>query len=205
MARVGLIMAGLALVTVTLSMLIPLLGWFIVAPLTALLIGAGAGWWASKVMGYGTAGRGAGAGTLAGLGALFGAMIGAVLFAAIASQNPTMQREYSNTIDQIIEQSQQQNPEQDVGALRDVGVGTVLTIGGAIGGGCIGLVNLFLAMLGGLVAGVVYGRNRGPAAVEAVPTMYPPGTQPPDVGLPTMRVEGEQGGARIYPDEQRKE
>lgn len=205
MARVGLIMAGLALVTVTLSMLIPVLGWFIVAPLTALIVGAGAGWWASKVMGYGTAGRGAGAGTLAGMGALFGAVIGAVLFAIIASRNPSLQRQYSDILNQAIEQSQQQNPGQDVGALRNVGVGTVLGIGGAIGGGCIGLVNLFLAMLGGLVAGVVYGRNRGPAAVAANLTMYPPGTQPPNAGLPTMRVEGEQGGARIYPDEQRKD
>lgn len=197
MARVGLIMAGLALVTVTLSMLIPLLGWFIVAPLTALIIGAGAGWWASKVMGYGTAGRGAGAGTLAGIGALFGAVIGLVLLASIAANNPELQREMSSAMDTIREQ----NPDQEIG---DVPAGALLSITAVIFGGCIGLVNLFLSMLGGLVAGVVYGRNRGPAAVGATPGMYPAGTLPPDAGLPTIKLESEQG-ARIYPDDQRRD
>ncbi len=196
MARVGLIMAGLALVTVTLSMLIPLLGWFLVAPLTALIIGAGAGWWASKVMGYGTAGRGAGAGALAGLGALFGAVIGLVLLALLAADNPDLQREF----DRMLEQTRQQNPDQNIG---EVPAGAVLTVAAVFGGGCIGLVNLLLSTLGGLVAGVVYGRNRGPA-VATVAGTYPAGISPADVGRETAKLESEQG-ARIYPDDQRRD
>ena len=197
MARVGLIMAGLALVTVTLSMLIPLLGWFIVAPLTALIIGAGAGWWASKVMGYGTAGRGAGAGTIAGIGALFGAVIGLVALALIAGNNPDLQREMNRAMETVREQ----NPDQQIG---DVPAGALLTATAVFFGGCIGLVNLFLSLLGGLIAGIVYGRNRGPAPVAATPGMYPAGTLPPDVGQTTVKLESEHG-ARIYPDDQRRD
>ncbi len=196
MARVGLIMAGLALVTVTLSMLIPLLGWFLVAPLTALIIGAGAGWWASKVMGYGTAGRGAGAGALAGLGALFGAVIGLVLLALLAANNPDLQREISSAMETVREQ----NPDQNIG---DVPAAALLTVSAVLFGGCIGLVNLFLSMLGGLVAGVVYGRNRGPA-VATVGGTYPAGAPPLDVGRETTKLESEHG-ARIYPDDQRRD
>ncbi len=196
MARVGLIMAGLALVTVTLSMLIPLLGWFLVAPLTALIIGAGAGWWASKVMGYGTAGRGAGAGALAGLGALFGAVIGLVLLALLAANNPDLQREISSAMETVREQ----NPDQNIG---DVPAGALLTVTAVLFGGCFGLVNLFLSMLGGLVAGVVYGRNRGPA-VATVAGTYPAGTTLGGTGRETTKLESEHG-ARIYPDDQRRD
>jgi hypothetical protein len=191
-------MGGLALVTVTLSMLIPLLGWSIVAPLTALIIGAGAGWWASKEMGYGTAGRGAAARTLAGLGSLVGAMVGLVILASIAANNPDLQREMTAAMETVREQ----NPDQEIG---DIPTGALLTVTALIFGGCIGIVNLFLSLFGGLVAALIYGRNRGPAPVAVAPGMYPGGTLPPDAGLPTMRVDNEQGGARIYSDEQRRE
>jgi hypothetical protein len=195
MARVGLIMAGLALVTVTLSMLIPLLGWFIVAPLTALTIGAGAGWWASKVMGYGTAGRGAAAGTLAGLGALFGAVIGLVILALIAANNPELQREMNRAMDTVREQ----NPDQNIG---DIPAGALLTASAVLFGGCIGLINLFLSMLGGLIAGVIYGRNRGAAVATSAGT-YPGAPLPPDAGV-TTKLDSEHT-SQIYSDDQRRD
>src|ERR687885_2711883 len=106
MGRVGLSMAALALVTVALASLIPLVGVLLVAPLTAAIVGAGAGWWASKVLGYGTAGRGAGAGALAGLGALFGAAIGLAVLGALFGNNPEVQQ----GIQQGLKQAQEQNP-----------------------------------------------------------------------------------------------
>ena len=99
MGRVGLTMAGLALVTVALSTLIPVIGSLVIAPLTALIIGAGAGWWASKVLGYGTAGRGAGAGAIAGLGALIGSVIGVVVLATIVGNSPEAQRQFQEGIE----------------------------------------------------------------------------------------------------------
>lgn len=199
MGRVGFSMAGLALITVALSMLIPLLGWFVIAPLTALIIGAGAGWWASKARGYGTAGRGAGAGAIAGLGALFGSIIGLIALAMIAANNPEVQREFQR----LLETTQQQNPDQN---LEGVSAGAVATVTALFGGGCVGLFNLFLSTIGGLIAGLVYGRNRG--AVATAPggdyAPYPPAGQ----GLPTMQppqAPEQERGARIYPEDQRRE
>src|ERR671932_28354 len=110
MGRVGLTMAALALVTVALASLIPLVGALLVAPMTAAIVGAGAGWWASKVLGYGTAGRGAGAGTIAGIGALIGSVVGLAILAGIAGNSPQAQQQ----LNQILQNAQQQNPGRSV-------------------------------------------------------------------------------------------
>jgi hypothetical protein len=210
MGRVGLIMAALAAVTVGLSMLIPILGALLVAPLTAAFVGAGAGWWASKVMGYGTAGRGAGAGALAGLGALLGSMIALTVAASILGNNA----EFQQGLQQALENAAQENPDAAIPAIN---AGALATAGGAIGGFCFGIFYLLLSTIGGLIGGVVYGRNRGPA-VAAVPGMYPQaGTYPASGAYPTTPADAptdlprmtnqpgdQEHGARIYDENDRR-
>ncbi len=209
MGRVGLTMAGLALVTVALSTLIPVIGSLVIAPLTALIIGAGAGWWASKVLGYGTAGRGAGAGAIAGLGALLGSVIGLALLLSIAANNPEVQR----GIQEGLENAQQQNP--DVVLPENFDPGAILGVGGAFVGFCFGLFDLFLATIGGLVAGLVYGRNRQPLPATPVGGYPVQGTGVPQM-TNTYTTESDRGarvypdtesdrGARVYPDDERRE
>lgn len=191
MGRVGLTMAALALVTVALANLIPLLGPLLVAPLTAAIVGAGAGWWASKVLGYGTAGRGAGAGTIAGLGALIGSVIGLAVLAGIVGQSAQFQQQ----LNQALQGARQQNPGANVPNLN---AGALATAGGALGGFCFGLFDLFLSMIGGLIAGIVYGRNRGAGAPQPM-AGYPAAA----TGLPSMTntsERDEEHGARIYPE-----
>jgi len=201
-------MAALALITVGLSMLIPVIGWFVVGPLTALIIGAGAGWWASKVLGYGTAGRGAGAGALAGLGALFGAAIGLAVLGALFGNNPEVQQ----GLQQALTQAQEQNPQATLPA--GITGGAVLGSAGGVIGGCLGLIDLALSTIGGLIAGLVYGRNRGTAAVPAMTYSAPISSPPPMTGSITTPLSEPEHGARIYdetppasetPDEERRE
>ena len=201
MGRVGLIMAALALVTVALANLIPALGQLLVAPLTSLIVGAGAGWWASKVLGYGTAGRGAGAGAIAGIGALIGSVIGLALLAYIVANNPEAQAQFQQELQRQLQQESPQDPEV-TRALRNLNFGAVAGIGGAFGGFCLGLFNLLLSMIGGLIAGVVYGRNRQPAAMPYAG--YPAGGTSLPQMTNTMETEPDRG-ARIYPDDQRRE
>jgi hypothetical protein len=201
MGRVGLTMAALAFVTVALSMLIPGLGAICVGPITAIAIGAGAGWWASKTLGGGTAGRGAGAGAIAGLGALFGAAVGLTVLLAIAGNNPEVQQ----GILEGLEQAQQQNPDAQLP--EGLNPAALLGAGGAIGGFCFGLFYLFLATIGGLIAGLIYGRNRGQtmATAGAYPTeaaTYPaPGMQS-NLGPRDASFTESEGRARVYPTDQ---
>lgn len=204
MGRVGLTMAALAFVTVALSMLIPGLGAICIGPITAIAIGAGAGWWASKVLGGGTAGRGAGAGAIAGLGALFGAAVGLTVLLAIAGSNPEAQQ----GIQDLLEQTQQQNPDAQLP--EGLNPAALLGAGGAIGGFCFGLFYLFLATIGGLIAGLIYGRNRGQtmATAGAYPTgaaIYPAPGMEPNQGLRDTPAEESEGGARVYPSDDRRE
>ena len=203
MGRVGLIMAGVALVAVALSSLIPLIGWFLVAPLAALIIGAGAGWWALKALGGGSAGRGAGAGAIAGIGALIGSVIGLALLGAVfasSANDPAVQQEFQRQL----EAAREQNPDA---AVPDLDLGALATGGSILGGFCFGLVDLLLSTIGGLIAGIIYGRNRAPAAAPA--GSYADGTYPAaGTGLPPMTNTLEpdrEGGARIYPDDERRE
>jgi hypothetical protein len=189
MGRVGLIMAALAFVTVALASLIPLVGVFLVAPLTAAIVGAGAGWWASKALGYGTAGRGAGAGAIAGIGALIGSVVGLAILAGIVGNSAQFQQQ----LNQVLRDAQQQNPGT---AVPNINAGALATVGGIIGGFCFGLFDLFLSVIGGLIAGVVYGRNRG-SAMPVPSAGYPTG----GTGLPHMTntpENNEEHGARIY-------
>jgi hypothetical protein len=209
MGRAGLIMGLVALVAVALSSLIPVIGSILVAPAAAALIGAGAGWWASKLRGYGTAGYGAGAGALAGLGALIGSVIGLAVLLSLFSANPEFQQQFQEGL----EEARQQNPDAEVPNLDPTALAAA---GGVIGGFCLGLFDLLVAMVAGLIAGAVYGRNRGPAPAQ------PAGTYAPYVGAepglpqmsntgPTTRMEQtpsdqvdeteEQRRARIYPDQ----
>jgi hypothetical protein len=201
-------MALLALVVVGLSTLIPVLGALIVAPLAALFVGAGAGWWASKELGYGTAGRGAGAGAIAGIGALLGPIIILTIAATILGRSAAFQQQ----VQQGLESARQQNPGADVPNLNPAALATA---GGALGGFCLGLVYLLLSTIGGLIGGLVYGRNRGQAAAPPV-AMYPGTTStagvpqmtntamPPTMATPAPPSETEQDrAARIYPDTDR--
>lgn len=189
MGRVGLIMGGLALVIVALSSLIPLIGSLVVAPLATILLGAGAGWWASKVAGIGTAGRGAGAGAITGLGALIGSGIGLVVLVMISANNPEVQRQ----IQEMMRTIQSENP--DATMPDSAQLGTAMTAAGAMLGFCVGLIDLFLATIAGLIAGLIYGRNRQPAAATL------PGTYS-DLSLPRSDLPTAQpdSGARIYDD-----
>lgn len=231
MARPALSMAALAFVAIALSMLIPVLGQFAVGPLAALLIGAGAGWWASKAMGGGTAGRGAGAGALAGLGALIGAALGLAILLGINGNRVTNNAEFRQTfeeqLEQQLEQQREANPDATIPEIdpSDFGAaaGAIGGITGAVAGFCLGLGYLFLSTIGGLIAGVMYGRNRGPVPAMAsggyAAGGYQPPYEPPPPGqapahlprmsgtssdLPQMtnRSSTEQEhGARIYPDD----
>ena len=195
MARVGLIMALISLVLVALVTAIPFLGPVVLAPLTSLVLGAVAGWWVSRAMGYGTAGRGAGAGAIAGLGALIGSVIGLVLFASMLAQNPELQQSFQEGL----EQARQEDPNADI---PDLNVGALAAIGGSFAGFCFGLFDHFLATIGGLIAGAVSGRNRPPA-------MATPAASYPAVGQPmtgeTVHLRESEGGARIYPDDQQRQ
>lgn len=204
MGRVGLMMALLALITVALASLIPVIGALLVAPLTAAVVGAGAGWWASKVLGYGTVGRGAGAGAIAGIGALIGSVIGLLVLGSIVGRSPEFQR----AVQQGVQNAQQQNPGATVPNLN---AGTLAAAGGAVGGFCFGLFDLFLSVIGGMIAGAVYGRNRGAAATAATTStaaIYPSMTAAPG-GMSgdapqtahTTQTDDERN-ARIYPDKQ---
>jgi hypothetical protein len=166
MARAGWSMAALALVATGLSALIPVIGTIIIGPLAAIIIGAGAGWWASKLAGAGTAGRGAGAGSIAGLGAFLGAIIGTVVLFSIFGNNPEFQQQFQEGLNE----AQQQNPDAQLPALNPAAIAGA---GGAVFGFCVGLFNIFLSMIGGLIAGLVYG-NRGTTAAAAPVGGYVP-------------------------------
>ena len=174
MARAGWSMAALAFVAVGLSALIPLVGTVIIGPLAAIIIGAGAGWWASKLMGSGGAGRGAGAGSIAGLGAFLGAVVGTIVLFSIFGNNPQFQQQFQ----QGLNEAQQQNPEAQIPALNATAIAGA---GGAVIGFCMGLFNIFLSMLGGLIAGAVYGRRDAPVAVAPIG-----GYVPDNTGIPQM-------------------
>ena len=88
-------------------------------------------------------------------------------------------------------------------------------MGGAFVGLCLGLFDLFLSTIAGLVAGLVYGRNRQPLPTTPVGGYTGQGT-----GLPQMTntdtTESDRGarvypdtepdrGARVYPDDERRE
>lgn len=203
MGRVGLWMGLLALVAVALSSLIPLLGSFLVAPLAALLIGAGAGWWASKVEGYGTAGRGAGAGAIAGIGALLGSAIGLALLGGLLGRfanTPEFQQEYQRQL----ETARQQNPGATLPNFDPRAIGAVGGVVGTALGFCFGIVDLLLAVIGGLIAGLVYGRNRGPAAAAAAGPQAGEMPQMSGMGGPEPPGEpDERHGARIYRDDEK--
>ena len=212
MARVGLIMAAVAFIVVALTSLIPLVGAFLVAPLAALAIGAGAGWWASKVLGGGSAGRGAGAGAITGVGALFGSVVGLALLAAMFGNSVGNNPDFQQQLQQGIEDAQEQNPDPQAPDIEipEISGGAVTGaagVVGAVGGFCFGLVDLLLAVLGGLLGGFIYGRNNpvmATAAPMGYPSSSPPGGHIPAMGSTTRMTESE-GGTRIYSDEQPRE
>ncbi len=180
MARAGWSMALLALVVTALSALIPLIGTFIIGPLATIIIGAGAGWWASKRLGSGGAGRGAGAGAIAGLGAFIGATIGTVIIFSILSGSPDGRAQISS----ILAQMQQEDPTLNQLSSDDL-ASAISVLGGGLGF-CVGLFNIFLAMIGGLIAGLVYGKRDTPPAVAAAPVgAYDNATLPQMSGQPT--------------------
>ncbi len=188
MARVGWSMAALALVVTLLSSLIPLLGTFIIAPLATIIIGAGAGWWASKRLGSGGAGRGAGAGSIAGLGAFLGTTIGTVIIFSIMGGNQGFQQQFLTAL----QDAQQQNPGTELPPIdRETLASAAAVIGGGLGF-CVGLFNIFLSMLGGLIAGAVYGKRDTPA-VAPVGAYVPENT-----GIPQMTSQAPYTGQTHY-------
>jgi hypothetical protein len=180
-------MAVVAFVAVALVSLIPLVGLVLVAPLTAIVVGAIAGWWASKALGYGTAGRGAGAGAIAGLGALLGSIVGLTVLAGMVGNSAQFQQQFNDAL----RNAQQQNPGT---TMPNINAGTLMTVGGIVGGFCFGLVDLFLSVIAGLIAGAVYGRNRGPSPITPVAGYPSAGLAP----MPGSAQDDEDHTARIY-------
>lgn len=208
MGRVGLIMALISLVVVALASIVPVLGTVVIAPLASLILGAVAGWWASKALGYGTAGRGAAAGAIAGTGALIGSVVGVLLLASIfAGSNPQLDQDFQRAL----EEARQQDPNAEI---PDMSLGALAGLGGGIAGFCFGLFDLFLATIGGLIAGAVTGRNAQPPPATAgasypqmsqsVPSSsYAQGNQAATGA--TVHLHESEGGARIYPDDQQRQ
>jgi uncharacterized membrane-anchored protein YitT (DUF2179 family) len=146
MSRNTIILATLALIIVALATPFELVG-IPLASLAALAIGAVAGWWACTARGEGSATRGAGAGAIADSGALLGSIIGLAVLALIIGNIPEVQ-----------EAIRASEPHPDARIPTSLIV-PIAALGGMIGGFVLGLIDLALAAVGGLVAALIYGRN----------------------------------------------
>jgi hypothetical protein len=151
MRRILWIMAMSALIIVGLASLIPLAGMFVIAPLAALLLGAGAGWRAARLQQDQAVVQGARAGVITGMGAWLGVMLAFTIVALVLGNNPEFQ---------AFVQASEPNPEARVpaGWIAPLGVATGMVIGFIVG-----VFDLALALAGGLLAGLVY-RNQHPTA-----------------------------------------
>ena len=155
MKRIGFNLAIVAFVVVALVSLIPFLGSFVIAPLVVLGIGAMAGRQAAAAASSHEANEGAKAGSIVGIGALIGSVIGLTILVMFVANIPAVQ-EYIRT--------SEPHPEARIPYEWMVPAGGVM---GAVTGFFVGLFDFVVALVGGLLAGAVYGHNRRVPTVPA--------------------------------------
>jgi hypothetical protein len=146
MSRNIIFLTTLAFVVVAVATPFELMG-IPLASIAAIAIGAIAGWRASKARGEGTAVRGAEAGAWAGVGALLGSIVGLAVLALIIGNIPEVQ-----------EAVRASEPHPDARIPTNL-IAPLAALGGVLGGFALGLIELALATVGGLVAALIYGRN----------------------------------------------
>ena len=151
MNRTTLILAILAFIIVALATPFQVVG-LPLAPLTALLIGALAGWRAARLHVEGAAAWGVKAGAIVGVGALLGSIVVLVVLAtALGSQG---------SIQDYIRASEP-HPEARIPV---EAIAPLAAAGGAVTGLLLGLGDLVLSAIGGFFAALIYNRQH-PAGV----------------------------------------
>jgi hypothetical protein len=146
MTRNTIILATLAFIVVALATPFEVLG-IPLASVAALAIGAVAGWWISKARGEGSAAQGVSAGVIAGSGALLGSIVGLAVLALVIGNIPEVQ-----------EAVRASEPHAEARIPTSL-IAPLAALGGVIGGFVLGLVDLALSAIGGLVAALIYGRQ----------------------------------------------
>lgn len=144
----GFRMGVLAVVIVGLVSLVPYVGWFLIAPIVALMIGAAAGRQAAAATRSGTTGAGAKAGAKVGVGALIGSIIGVTILGLVLVNIPGAPE---------FIRSSEPHPEARIPYEWMTGLGALT---GVVVGFFVGLFDLFLSFVGGLLAAWVYDHNR---------------------------------------------
>ncbi len=122
------------------------------APLAALIIGAGAGWFLASAHRARAAGSGARAGAIVGLGALLGSIVGLAVLALFVGNIPEIQTFVQNS---------EPHPEARIPADWVAPLGA---LAGLIVGFVVGVFDLALSALAGWIAGAVYGANHAAQA-----------------------------------------
>lgn len=117
------------------------------APLAAILMGAGAGWWVSSTRPEHTAGSAARAGAWVGLGALLGSIAGLAVLALWIGNIPEVQ---------AFVQSSEPHPEARIPIDWVAPLGA---LAGVIVGFIAGVVDLVLSWIAGWIAGMLTTRN----------------------------------------------
>jgi hypothetical protein len=148
MQTVGFKMGVLILLAVALVSLIPVVGSFVIAPFVALAVGAVAGRSASRMADAGAANQATKAGAFTGIGALLGSILGLTILLLIIADNPAMQEAIRNS---------EPHPEARIPY---AWMAPLAALGGIVGGFVVGLFDLLLATVGGLLAGLLYDHNR---------------------------------------------
>lgn len=165
----GLIFGLVGLIAVIVVGFVPIVGALLCGPITALVIGGLAGYFARRWSDQPTGvGQGVLAATIAGVGTLIGTALFIIIAYNLQSSNPAFQA----MLDQAIQQQLQQQPETNVSA-EDVQtmLGTIVPVGGF----CFGVINLVIALVGGLIGALI--GNRPANTISVVPPAPP--TVPP--------------------------
>ena len=146
MNRNTMILATLSFIIVALATPFELFG-VPLAPLAALVLGAGAGWWIAGARRGQAAENGAKAGALVGVGALLGSIVGLAVLALWIGNIPEVQTFVQNS---------EPHPEARI---PNEWVAPLGALAGVVVGLGAGLFDLVLSVVAGWVAGAVYGRN----------------------------------------------
>ncbi len=148
MITIGIRMGIVAFVAIVLVSLIPYIGSFVLAPIVALAMGAAAGRRAAALARTGAANEAAKTGALVGVGALIGSIIGLAMLVMFVVDIPVVQ-EFIRT--------SEPNPEARIPYEWMAPLGG---LAGVVVGFFVGLFDLGLAFVGGLLAGWVFDHNR---------------------------------------------